>query len=255
MRELATLAARQLLLFTALLTPLELLWPARPQQTPLRRGLVTDGAHLLVNALLMRVVGPALLAALGTLVALAVPVAVRAALGRQPWALQLVEIVLTSELATYWVHRCSHTVPWLWRFHAVHHGSEQLDWVATHRQHPLDLAWRVGIGNLPALLLGFSFAPLYAFIVAQKLYTAWLHANVRVDYGRLGRWLASPRFHHWHHDRAGAPGRNFASLFPWVDRLFGSYELPAGFPRAYGCDANVPPGWLGQLLWPLRRHR
>jgi sterol desaturase/sphingolipid hydroxylase (fatty acid hydroxylase superfamily) len=32
-------------------------------------------------------------------------------------------------------------VPFLWRFHAVHHSTEQMDWVAAGRLHPLDSAF------------------------------------------------------------------------------------------------------------------
>jgi sterol desaturase/sphingolipid hydroxylase (fatty acid hydroxylase superfamily) len=253
--DTALAVVRQLLLFTALITPLELVLPARPNQRRLRRGALTDLAHFALNPFIINVVAALLLALLSTLIALVVPPSLRALLAAQPWTLQLAELIVVSELSGYWVHRWSHTVPWLWRFHAVHHSVEELDWLAAHRQHPLEAAWLVGVANLPALLLAFSTAPIIGLIVAQKIYTAFLHANVRVDYGRLGWLLASPRFHHWHHDRelrAGSPGKNFSSLFPWLDRLFGTHELPDGFPARYGSDEPMRENYLAQLVAPLR---
>src|SRR5690606_31057729 len=53
------------------------------------------------------------------------------------WA-QLVAGVALFDLAAYWAHRWSHEVPFLWRFHSVHHSSEHLDWVSGFRVHPVD---------------------------------------------------------------------------------------------------------------------
>lgn len=246
---------RQLLLFTALITPLELVLPARRAQRRLRKGALVDLAYFTLNPFLINVLAALLLGLVATLLALVVPPSLRHLLASQPWLVQLVEVIVLSEVGGYWVHRLSHEVPWLWRFHAVHHSVEELDWLAAHRQHPLEAAWLLGVANLPALLLGFATAPLAAFILLQKLYTAFLHANVRVGFGRFSSLLASPRFHHWHHDRqvrAGTAGKNYASLLPVLDRLFGTYELPPGFPARYGSDEPLAEGYVAQLFAPLR---
>ena len=47
-------------------------------------------------------------------------------------------VVALFDLAIYWAHRWSHEVPALWRFHAVHHSTEHLDWISGFRNHPLD---------------------------------------------------------------------------------------------------------------------
>ena len=249
--EIALATLRQLALLIALLTPIELLWPARAQRL-WRRGMATDLAHFVAAPFVVGGGAALLLAGIAALLHFAIPSRVEALLAAQPWTLQLVEILVIAELGGYWVHRLSHEVPWLWRFHAVHHSTREMDWMAAHRQHPLEAIALLGVANVPVLALGFATAPLLAFILAQKLYTAFLHANVRVGYGRLSTVIASPQFHHWHHDGdPTARARNFASLFPWIDRLFGSYEMPRGFPSSYGCDAPVPESWLGQLAFPL----
>jgi len=273
MSEVAAAILRQFLLFAAILAPLELLVPARGEQRPWRRrGLATDLFHFALNPFLVGALAGAALAALAAGIHWLLPTDEIAA--AQPYWLQFVEVFLLSELAGYWVHRLSHQIPWLWRFHAVHHTAEELDWVAAHRQHPLEATWMLVVANLPALLLGFSTEPLVGFILFQKLYTAFLHGNLRIGYGPLDAWLASPRFHHWHHDgtasvdRAAASprpptgdvgetptgppprSRNYAGLFPWIDKLFGTYELPAGFPQSYGCDVPAE-SYPRQLLRPF----
>ena len=61
---------------------------------------------------------------------------------------------------------------------------------------------------------------------------------------RLGplEWLiASPAFHHWHHTALAPLDRNYASVLPWMDRIFGTYFLPRNqWPTAYGIEATLP---------------
>ena len=232
MTETTLAALRQLALFGALLTPLELLWPARADQRLLRRGLGLDLALALLNPLLVLWVGAALLAAASSGVADALG-GLRPLLQAQPWSLQLVEVVLLSDLGMYLVHRLAHAVPALWRLHALHHEPAELDWVAAHRQHPVEVLLHLLVANLPLMALGFSTGPILGWILVQKLHTALVHANLRLPSGPWERWVAGPRFHRWHH--AADPGAgNYASLLPVWDLLFGTYRLPAGEPAALG---------------------
>lgn len=246
---------RHFLLLLGLLTPLELLRPARGQPL-LRRGIGTDLLHFACGPVLIRVGAALLLGALGAALDRLLPAGPRAQLRAQPFALQLVEIFVLGELGAYLLHRLSHAVPALWRLHAVHHSNEALDWLAAHRQHPIEAVLHLGVANLPVLALGFSLEPILGFILLQKVYTAFLHANVRVGYGPLSVLLASPQFHHWHHDaEAGAAAGNYASTLPLFDLIFGTYRAPQGFPARYGLDGGevVPEGYLAQLAHPFRR--
>ena len=70
-----------------------------------------------------------------------VPAGFREAIAGQPWWLQAVEVILLSDFCVYWGHRLQHRVPFLWRFHSIHHSAEHLDWLAAHREHPLDTVY------------------------------------------------------------------------------------------------------------------
>lgn len=245
-------ALRQLLLFTAILTPLEMLWPAVPRQRLLRHGLGTD----LGWALLMPLTAGGLLAgALGVLrpawAALA-PGPLASALATQPWGAQLALVLILGELGGYLYHRAAHAVPLLWRLHAIHHSSPELDWVSAHRQHPLEAAALLVIANLPAVMLGFDARTVLGVVLFQKLHTAFVHSNLRLPSGPWERLFAGPRFHRWHHARDGRPA-NFASMLPVVDLLFGTFALPDAQPPALGLVEPVPESLPGQLLFPLRR--
>jgi sterol desaturase/sphingolipid hydroxylase (fatty acid hydroxylase superfamily) len=251
MAEIAHAVLLQFLLFTALLTPLELLFPARAGQLPLRRESHVDLLYFALAPFFIAIGSGILLAVLGAAVTALRPDAVTHALASQPWSVQLVEVVLGSELLAWLAHFASHRVPFLWRFHAVHHSATELDWLATHRQHPIESVWLLGLAGFPAIVLGFSTAPLVGFILFQKTYSAFLHANVRLELPGATWLIATPRFHRWHHDAGDRRGRNFSSLLPIFDRLFGTYALPPGEPAQLGCDAKVPRSWLAQLAFPF----
>ena len=241
MTETVLAALRQLALFGAILTPLEILWPAR--RGP-RAGRWTDLTYALLAPLLVTAGAAVALPAVGALVP---TTGLGAAL---PLPLQVALVFLLAEIGGYWLHRLSHEIGWLWRLHAVHHTAEGLDWLATHRQHPVESVLMLLVANLPALAIGLDPRAVLGFVLAQKLYTAFLHANVAVSYGRGNRWVVSPQLHHRHHEKTPHPG-NFAHTLSFLDRLWGTYRDPGGFPADIGLDETAPPGFLAQLAWPF----
>ena len=142
-------------------------------------------------------------------------------IGARSLALQITFALALGDLTVYLIHRLQHTVRWLWRFHAVHHSAEDMDWLIGLRFHPIDLfvLRLASLGPLVALNLRPSAIGVF---VAASAWQAWLvHANIRVSYGPL-RWLVvSPEFHHWHHSAEGeAHDRNYASLVASWDVLW-----------------------------------
>ncbi len=179
----------------------------------------------------------------------------RAGVGAQPFALQLVEIMLLTDLVQYWVHRAFHRSRWLWRFHAVHHSAPVLDWLAGSRLHVVEIVVVRGATVMPMYVLGFGQTALYAYLVVVYVYATYIHANVRFDVEWLKPIVATPRFHHWHHAlEPEAVDVNFAIHFPVLDRLFGTYYMPPGrWPEAYGVTSErVPHGFVRQLAYPFR---
>jgi len=139
--------------------PLELVFPARPGQRFFRPAWFTDlcfflGQYLLWSGLVLWA-----LSHFGDWLDGVVSYGFRHAVASQPWWLQVIEVVLLSDFLIYWGHRLQHRVGFLWRFHAVHHSAEHLDWLAAHREHPLDTIYTVGLINLPAFILGFPWKP------------------------------------------------------------------------------------------------
>jgi len=174
-----------------------------------------------------------------------------------PFAVQLLAGLFVGDLVAYATHRAFHRRA-LWRFHAVHHSSARLDWLASVRVHPVnDLLARMAQA-VPLLLLGFDPAVFLLVAPLTTLYALLLHADVDWTYGPLRYAIASPVFHRWHHAAdLEARDANFAGFFPVIDLAFGTYHMPVGRrPAALGVAGDpVPPRFLAQLAWPFRRRR
>ena len=218
-----------------------------------RQRFATDLAFAIAGQLLARV---ALVFATGLVLArldaLALDRPLLAGIGdrRARFAAEIAVGLVLFELSGYAYHRLAHAVPALWRLHEIHHSSETMDWMASFRQHPLEIVLVTLAQNAPLVLLGVPLGAHAAVLVALKIATVFVHSNVRVPIGPLRFVVATPRFHHRHHQRDGA-ATNFASFLPILDLLFGSYRDERA--DAFGVDRKLPDSFVGLLLTPFRR--
>jgi sterol desaturase/sphingolipid hydroxylase (fatty acid hydroxylase superfamily) len=169
------------------------------------------------------------------------------------WA-QCVFILLIQDVMLYWIHRAFHTSAG-WKFHAIHHSPRVLDWVSTMRSHPVNYVLEFTLADVAVLLMGFSPAALAILTPINTVISAMVHANLNWTFGPLRYVVASPVFHRWHHTtEAEGLNKNFASTFPVLDLVFGTFYMPAGKrPDHYGTgDPDFPQDFLGQLLYPFR---
>jgi sterol desaturase/sphingolipid hydroxylase (fatty acid hydroxylase superfamily) len=172
-----------------------------------------------------------------------------------PFVVELFLILLAADLVQYWTHRAYHEVPFLWRFHAVHHSTKVLDWMAGSRMHMFELvATRVAV--LGALyVLGFSKAVMDIYIIIVGFQAVLNHSNVKLPWGQLKYLIVTPDFHHWHHssDQA-ALDRNYAAHFAFLDYLFGTaVKSDKPFPEKYGVLGDyMPQGFVKQQLFPFK---
>ncbi|HBI42833.1 MAG TPA: sterol desaturase [Planctomycetales bacterium] len=243
-----------LVVFSLIFIPLEKLFGRLQQGGVFRQGWRTDLIYFFVSSLMVQVTTLLTLKPAFVLFSWAVHPAVQATVRSQPLWVQFIEIVLLADLVQYWIHRTFHVVPWLWRFHAVHHSTEVMDWMSGSRLHLVDLAVTRAAIYVPAYILGFSDWVLYAYIGFVAVHSTFIHTNLRFRFGPL-RWLfTTPQFHHWHHGcEPEAIDKNFAVHVPILDLLFGTFHLPGSrWPKAYGVHNNdVPAGYLAQWIYPF----
>jgi sterol desaturase/sphingolipid hydroxylase (fatty acid hydroxylase superfamily) len=143
----------------------------------------------------------------------------------------------------------------LWKFHAVHHSIEDMDWIAAHRTHPIDTAITNSGAIIIALLFDFGALAVLIFSVQFSWHSLLKHSNVSIGWGPL-RWLyLTPSFHHWHHANvAEAYDKNFAGQLPLWDLMFGTAIMKQDEgPNKYGVDDPVPKTFLGSMLYPFQR--
>ena len=242
-----------LLFLFAVFIPLERVFPAKKQKF-LRPEWWTDLLFFLGQYFVWGGLVFSLLVFFGKWIDGVMPLAFRASVAAQAWWLQAIEVVVLSDFTIYWAHRLQHRVGFLWRFHSIHHSAEHLDWLAAHREHPLDTVYTMGLLNLPPFLLGFPIETLAGFFAFRGIWAIYIHSNVRLPLGPL-RWiLGAPELHHWHHERAREAG-NYANLSPLMDILFGTYRCPDHEPRELGVEEPMARSYLGQMLHPFRSAR
>jgi sterol desaturase/sphingolipid hydroxylase (fatty acid hydroxylase superfamily) len=168
--------------------------------------------------------------------------------------------VVILDFGEYWRHRAQHAFRWWWALHAIHHAQRQMTFWTDDRNHVLDdviaAVWFGGI----ALLIGVPPGQFPVIVLVLRLAESLSHANVRLDYGRVGeRLLVSPRFHRLHHAplSAGAHGRNYAVLLPVWDWIFGTGDFRRGVFPSTGApeepESLASGGWLRQQAVGLRR--
>ncbi|MGJ4970221.1 MULTISPECIES: sterol desaturase family protein [unclassified Bradyrhizobium] len=176
-------------------------------------------------------------------------------LAQLPEWLQGVLFLVLSDFMLYWMHRLFHGGEF-WKYHAVHHSSEDLEWISAARFHPINLI--LGTIAVDVILLMAGISPNVMIWVGPftTFHSAFVHANLNWTLGPLKYVLATPVFHRWHHTSMEQGGNtNFAGTFPIWDILFGTFRMPEGqLPMAYGKDEATMPGEFGgQLAFPFRR--
>lgn len=174
-----------------------------------------------------------------------------------PLVPQLLLCVLLADLMQYWTHRAYHEVPWLWKFHAVHHSAKTMDWLAGSRMHILELfVTRIAVLG-PLFVFGFSKEVMDLYIIIVGFQAVFNHANVHLPWGPLRHVLVTPDFHHWHHASDDeAIDKNYAAHYAFLDRLFGTdIKNPSRqFPVKYGVvGTSMPDGFVPQQLAPFKQ--
>ena len=248
-----------LALVTAVFVPLEHFFSVRPAKLFRKSWAIDLGWYFINNGLTpIFLLGPTL-----TLIAVVIhailPAGFTEAAAALPLWARMVAAMVVGEIGFYWGHRWSHEIPLLWRFHAIHHSAEHIDFLVNTRAHPVDTVFTrmCGLVLLYALGLASPIGPNPTLLPALILFigSMWsffIHANLRWRLGPLEQLIASPAFHHWHHTLNDHKDHNYSPMLPWVDRIFGTFYLPnQEWPAEYGIATPMPSSLGDQLLEPL----
>lgn len=168
---------------------------------------------------------------------------------------QVLLCILVADLAQYWTHRAYHEIPYLWKFHALHHSTKTMDWLAGSRQHILEIFVTRVLVIAPLFVIGFSEAAINVYILVVGFQAVFNHANVHLPWGPLRYVIVTPDFHHWHHASDDeAIDRNYAAHYAFLDHLFGTaVRSERAFPDRYGVVGDyMPDGFINQQMFPFK---
>lgn len=245
-----------LLLMCALFIPLELFFPRNKSQSKLHPEWRTDLTYFVMSHLFIQFFGvvsqkPAIwfFGWLGL-------DKVHAWVQGLPFFVALFLALFTTDLFQYWAHRTFHSRVPLWRFHSIHHSTQNMDWLAGSRTHFVDIFFTRAMTFIPLYILGFSGDVFNVFVVFVAIHAVLIHANTRINFGPIKYILTTPQYHHWHHCKDPKYyGHNFAAIFPFIDMMFGTYYLPGkAWPTATGVhEAAYPKGFIKQTVYPFTK--
>lgn len=144
---------------------------------------------------------------------------------QQPFWLQATAALLMAEIWVYVFHRLAHTLPYLWKYHRVHHTVVDMTWSAASRQHPVDFLLIIVGANLPAMILGLDLKPIALLVILERIYTVLLHSDLNIHYGRFSQIIASPRLHRLHHSPI-CRNKNYAGILSFLDVIGNTFQAP-----------------------------
>jgi sterol desaturase/sphingolipid hydroxylase (fatty acid hydroxylase superfamily) len=168
------------------------------------------------------------------------------------WVVVGVLMLVLGDVCAFALHVLMHRVPLLWRFHRVHHTSTEMDWMAAHREHPVDGLLTMAAMNLPLLVVEYPVRFLVPVFLLRGAWAVFVHCNVTIDgvvFQFVGLLCGDPVLHRAHHAIV-APGeatRNYGNLAPYLDVLFGTHHRPIDDSYPLGCDGADAKTYLQQL--------
>lgn len=245
-----------LLLMAVIFVPIEMVFPRNTQQSKFHDEWRTDLVYFVISHLFIQFFGvitqqPARLF-FGWMGLSGLQEWVR----HLPFAIELFFAFFITDFFQYWAHRIFHSHHYLWRFHSVHHSTQNMDWLAGSRTHFMDIFFTRAMTFVPLYIFGFSEITFNTYIIFMAIHAVLIHANTRINFGFLKYIIGTPQYHHWHHCKDPRYyGKNFATIFPFIDMIFGTYYLPGNtWPEGTGLhEANFPKGYLKQTIYPFTK--
>ena len=253
-----------LILVSVLVYGLELLGPWREDQPRVRRAFWIDAFYMFFNFFLFSLLGYN--AAADVVVALfsdglgwvGVENLVALEVAALPWWAQLALMFVLRDFIQYWIHRLLHAVPWLWRFHKVHHSIREMGFAGHLRFHPAETIVYRTLEYLPLAVIGFGIDDFLIVHITALVIGHLNHANLRLPLGPLRYVFNSPQMHLWHHvkDPPNAHGINFGlslSVWDWVFRTAHWPRDDAHLELGFDDVERYPTSFWGQMLAPFRK--
>lgn len=165
--------------------------------------------------------------------------------------------ILLLDFLIYWWHRANHEVPFLWRFHSVHHLDATLDSTSAVRFHFGEVLLSAFARAAFILIIGFSLPTILVFETLVLVAAIFHHSNLATPPAfekTLARAVITPAIH-WvhHHARRSDTDSNYGTIFSFWDPLFRSRSRSRREPgMAIGVEGKSEETLPDLLLHPFR---
>ena len=171
------------------------------------------------------------------------------------WAEAIIGLMVLDLVGAWLAHWTEHKVKFMWRFHLIHHTDVHVDTTTANRHHPGESLIRFAFTTLAILLTGAPMWLVFMYQALSVILSQFNHANIHLPRWAdrlLGLVVVTPNMHHVHHHYVlPVTNTNYGNIFPYWDRLFGTYHEMEGKDIRYGIDTHPEPhehAHIGNLL-------
>lgn len=166
-----------------------------------------------------------------------------------PFIVAFLIFLVVRDGSEFAFHVLQHKVGFLWKMHSLHHSDPEMSALTTNRHFWGDqLIKALTIWPLTSVIISQTETMLLVYAVAT-LYNYFIHANLKVDYGKWSWVLNCPAYHRLHHSRLPEHyNTNFAAMLPIFDVIFGTYRRAEGWPPTG--QATTPRSFRELVSWP-----
>lgn len=155
----------------------------------------------------------------------------------------VVGLLLLDFIGAWLAHWVQHHVPWMWQFHVIHHTDQHVDTTTANRHHPGESVIRFGFTILAVIIVGAPMWLVFLYQSLSVLLSQFNHANIGLTKGldKILTWfICTPNMHHVHHHyRQPYSDTNYGNIFPYWDRIFGTYVEVENKKLKYGLDTHM----------------
>lgn len=145
------------------------------------------------------------------------------------WANVIISLLLLDLIGAYLVHFIQHKVPWMWKFHLVHHSDMNVDVTTGLRHHPGETVFRIIFTIIGVFVSGASIGMVMLYQSLSVLFAHITHANINIPKkidSILSYVLVTPNMHKIHHHyEMPLTDSNYGNIFSIWDRLFNTFSF------------------------------
>lgn len=158
------------------------------------------------------------------------------------WILMIIGLLLLDLIGAYLAHYVQHRIPWMWRFHLIHHTDTWVDTTSANRHHPGESVIRFIFTILAILIVGSPMWLVFLYQSLSVVFSQFNHANIALPKpidNMVGYIFVSPDMHKVHHHHVlPYTDSNYGNIFSIWDRLFGTFLRLDKKQIIYGIDTH-----------------